>query len=141
MDWKGALRARLLAALPVTTLVADYTPQGGLPTKAIFWADRPQSSTLPAITLQRIFEARSQHMTGLVGLDQANVQIDVWGTSYSQVQQIAEAVIAALLPEQAGNGVKFSRAFIDSTTDRGERVETQFIHRAQIDFIIHHATA
>lgn len=80
-------------------------------------------------------------MSGLVGLDQANVQIDVWGTTYSQVRQIADAVIAALLPAQTGNGVKFSRAFIDSITDRGERVETQFIHRAQLDFIIHHATA
>ena len=131
MDWQGALRARLIAAPPVAALVAQR----------IYWVDRPQASALPAITLQTIFDGRPQHMSGLVGLDQANVQIDVWGTSYSQVTQITEAVIAALLPAQTGNGTVFQRAFIDSITDRGERVETQFIHRTQIDFIIHHANA
>lgn len=128
MDFQGALRARLVAAAPVTTLVAQR----------IYWVDRPQTAVLPSVTLQVITEDRPQHMAGLDGMDVARVQIDVWGTSYGQVRPIAEAVIAALLPENTSNGIIFSRAFVDSVRDLGERTETQFIHRASIDLIIHH---
>ena len=93
MDWQAALRARLVAAAPVTALVGSR----------IYWVDRPQASALPAITLQTISDDRPQHMKGFIGLNPARVQVD--------------------------------------KRDLGERVETQFIHRASIDFIIHHAAA
>lgn len=131
MDWQGALRARLIAAAPVTALVAQR----------VYWVDRPQTSSLPAITLQTIIEDRPQTMAGFDGLDRSLVQMDVWGTTYAQVQQVKEAALAAVVPENTGNGVHFARAFIDTIRDLGERVETQFIHRASIDLIIHHAIA
>ena len=130
MDWQGALRARLIAAAPVTALVAQR----------IYWVDRPQAAALPAITLQTITQLRPQHMGGFDGLDFARVQIDVWALTYGAVQPIVEAVIAALVPAHSGNGIRFDRAFIDSIRDLGERTETQFIHRASLDMIFHHNT-
>jgi hypothetical protein len=131
MDWQGALRARLIAAAPVTALVAQR----------VYWVDRPQASALPAITLQTITEDRPQNMAGFDGLDRSLVQLDVWGNSYAQVQQVKEAALAAVIPANTANGIRFWRAFVDSIRDLGEQVETQFIHRASIDLIFHHATA
>jgi hypothetical protein len=138
MDWQGALRARLIAAAPVATLVWK-DPETGVP--AITWVDRPQANGLPAITLQTIFEERPQTMAGFDGLDRSTVQMDLWGTSYGQVQQLKEAALAAVIGENASNGIKFARAFIDAIRDLGEQTDTQFIHRASIDLIFHHATA
>lgn len=136
MDWQGALRARLIAAAPVAALVTgtDLKPR-------VFWVDRPQTSALPAITLQTVVEDRPQTMEGFDGLDVSTVQMDVWGTSYGQVQELKEAALAAVIGESNADGIIFSRAFVDSIRDLGERIETQFIHRASIDLIFHHATA
>lgn len=131
MDWQGALRARLIAAAPVAALVGDR----------IYWVDRPQASSLPAITLQTITEDRPQTMAGFDGLDRSLVQMDVWGASYAQVQQAKEAAIAAVMGENTANSIRFARAFIDTIRDLGERLETQFIHRASIDLIFHHSAA
>ena len=131
MDWQAALRARLVAAAPVTALVGSR----------IYWVDRPQASSLPAITLQTISEDRPQHMGGFIGLNPARVQVDVWGTTYAQVADLSEKVITAIVPANTANGIKFSRAFIDAKRDLGERIETAFIHRISIDFLIHHATS
>ena len=130
MDWQGALRARLVAAAPVIALVAQR----------VYWVDRPQAAALPAITLQTITELREHHFLGLDGLDMSRVQIDCWSTTYSNAQAIKEAVLAALIPENTGNGIYFARSFPDSIRDFGERVETQFIHRTSIDLITHHNT-
>ena len=131
MDWQAALRARLVAAAPVTALVGSR----------IYWVDRPQASALPAITLQTISDDRPQHMKGFIGLNPARVQVDLWTASYGAAADLAEKVIAALAPADTANGIRFERAFVDGKRDLGERVETQFIHRASIDFIIHHAAA
>lgn len=128
MDWQGALRARIVAA---ATPAADR----------VYWLLRPQNSALPAVTLQTISEDRPQHFSGFDGLDASRVQADCWGTSYAQVRALAEAVIAAAVPENTSNGIRFSRGFVDSVRDLGEQTETAFIHRASIDLIIHHATA
>jgi hypothetical protein len=130
MDWQGALRARLLAD-------TDVTDKAG---QRVTWVDRPQTTTLPAITLQTITEARPQTMTGFDGLDRSMVQMDVWGLSYADVQVLKEAAIGAVIPQDTSNGIKFARAFIDAIRDLGERTETQYIHRASIDIIFHHST-
>lgn len=131
MDFQGALRARLLAANPVTALVAQR----------VYWVDRPQSSALPAITLQTVTEERPQHFTSFDGLNISRVQMDSWGTSYAQAKSLNDAAIAAVIAKETSNGIRFSRAFIDSIRDLGERTETQFIHRVSSDLIFHHATA
>lgn len=131
MDWQAALRARLIAAAPVTALVGTR----------VYWVDRPQTSALPSITLQTISDDRPQHMKGFTGLNPARVQVDCWSSSHAQANDMAEKVITALAPANTANGIKFERAFVDGKRDLGERIETQFIHRASIDFIVHHAAA
>lgn len=130
MDFQGALRARLVAAAAVTALVGTR----------IYWVERPQASALPSITLQTIAEERPQHMAGLENMKVSRVQIDCWASSYAQAQALAEAVIAAVVPENTSNGIVFHRTFIDSIRDLGERTETQFIHRASLDLIFNHNT-
>jgi hypothetical protein len=131
MDWQSALRARLKADAPVVTLVGTR----------IDWVDRPQTTALPAITLQTISDLRPQHMGGFDGTKEARVQVDVWAATYASAKAITEAVLAVLVPANTANGVSFSRAFVDNIRDLGERIETQFIHRTSMDLIIHHASA
>lgn len=131
MDWQGALRARLANAAPVAALAGTR----------IYWIERPQLTALPAVTLQTISEERAQHHGGLQALQSARVQIDVWGQSYASVRAVTEAVIAAILPAQTGNGVAFERAFVDRLDDGSERQGDATVFRASIDFIIHHKTA
>lgn len=130
MDWKGALRARLVAAAPVAALVDGR----------IYWVDRPQTSPLPAITLQTIDDARPRVYGGFQSARPSVVQIDVWATTFAQKEALAEAVIAALEPANTANGIKFLAAEIEGVTDLGERVETQFIHRTRIDMTFWHST-
>jgi hypothetical protein len=130
MDMAGALRARLLAASAVTDRVGQR----------VYWIQRPQAKELPSITLQLVSEQRPQHMGGFDGLSDARVQVDVWSTSHADAWAISEAVIEALAPEQSGNGISFSRSFIDARRDSGERTETQFIYRTSLDLLIHYST-
>lgn len=129
MDMQGAFRSRLIDNAGVSALVGQR----------VYWVERPQSSTLPAITLQIISEDRPQHMKGFTGLDWARVQIDAWALSYGEAKGIVEAVIAAIAPAATGNGVRFTRSFVDGVRDLTERVDTKTIFRTTIDLMIHHA--
>jgi hypothetical protein len=131
MDWHAALRARLIAASPVSALVSSR----------ITWVERPQMAALPAITLQTMSDDRPQHMEGFMGLNPARVQIDCWSTKHAEANDLADKAIAALAPANTANGIRFDRAFVDSKRDLGERVETQFIHRVSVDLILHYSTA
>lgn len=126
MDMQGALRARLLAAAPVTALVAQR----------VYWVSRPQSEPLPAIVLQVISDPRPQHLKGYQDLRETRVQMDIFGTTYAQVRAITEASLAAIVPEITSNGIIFNRTLVDASRDLGERTETTFIHRTQIDLLV-----
>lgn len=131
MDWQGAFQARLAGAAGVSTLVGTR----------IYWVERPQATALPAITLQTITEERAQHFGGFQSLQMARVQLDVWGSTYAAVRAVTEAAIAAVVPEQSGNGVWFDRAMIDDIFDSSERQGDATVFRSRIDFIIHHRPA
>ena len=126
MDMQGALRARLLAAAPVTALVGQR----------IYWVERPQSSGFPALTLQIVSDPRPQHLKGFQPLRETRVQIDVWGTGSAQSSTIAEAVIAAAVAEGSNNGIRFNRGSIAGVDTGGEVSGTTFIHRTTIDLIV-----
>jgi len=128
---QGALRARLLAASTVTALVGQR----------VSWLDRPQGSALPSVTLQTISDGRPQHFGGLQDLRPTRVQIDVWAATYASSRAVAEAVIAAILPAETINGVRFSRSFIDSLNDLSERLGETSIYRTSIDVIVWHSLA
>lgn len=129
MDWQAALRARLIAAAPVTALVGTR----------VHWIERPQGGALPAITLQSITEFREQHFRGFHGLQRARVQVDVWANSYSDARKLMDAAIDAVSPASQSNGVMFSRGFLDGIRDLGERAGDRLIYRKSADLIIHHA--
>lgn len=126
MDMRQALRARLKAAVPVTTLVGTR----------IDWGPRKQSDALPAVTLQVVSDPRPQHLKGDQPLRATRVQIDCWAGDYQTSRATADAAIAALAPEQTGNGVRFNRSLVDGDRDLGEQTDTGFIHRTSIDLIV-----
>jgi hypothetical protein len=130
MDMEGALRARLLAAAPVTALVGQR----------VAWIERPQADALPGITLQAVTDERAQSYSGFDGSQPGYVQIDVWAATYAQAKATKEAVIAALAPRATVAGIRFDRGFF-SSRDLSEKTDTQFIYRPSIDFTFYYATA
>lgn len=127
MDMQQALLARLVTAdAAVADLAADR----------VYWVQRPQSSALPAVTLQVISDPRPQHLEGFDDLRETRVQVDAWAATYGEVQALSEAAIAALVPERTSNGIIFNRAIVDSVRDLSEPTETLFIYRKQIDLLI-----
>ncbi|MEG3177050.1 DUF3168 domain-containing protein [Sphingomonas sp. RB3P16] len=136
MDMEGALRARLLAAAPVTDLVE----------RRVTWIDRPQKDGLPAITLQIVTDERVQTYSGFAGLQPGYVQVDVWALTYAAAKALKEAIIGtdaspgALVSGGTFYGIRFTRAFV-TARDLSERTDTQFIYRHSIDLNFHYATA
>jgi hypothetical protein len=127
MDMQGALRARITGA---------STTAG----TRVYWVDRPQASALPAVTLQTISDPRPQHLKGFHPLRETRVQVDCWADSYAAAKTLLEAVVAAVVPENTGNGIRFDRALVDNTDDGGERAGDKFIHRQRADLIFWWAT-
>lgn len=128
MDMQAALRARITGA---------STPAG----QRVYWVDRPQASALPAVTLQVVNEPRSQHLKGFNPTQQDSVQIDCWASTYGTAKALKEAVLAAVVPEQTGNGVEFCRAIIERSGEAVEKLGTELIHRARIDLTVTWMTA
>ena len=131
MDWQAALRARLLAD----------TTTGALVGTRITWVSRPQTKTLPAITLQTIDDQRPQHLKGFDGMLPCTVQIDCWSAKHAEASTLAEAVLAALIPAVEADGWKWGRGMVDRKADFGEHTEQQFIHRVSMDLTLTRTTA
>lgn len=130
MDWQAALRARLIAAAPLTALVGQR----------VYWVERPQGSALPAVTLQTVADARNQHLKGFDSIQPARVQIDIWAADYATSRSVTEAVLAAAIPAATQNGVQFARAMVDlPPRDLIERTDTQTIFRVSTDLIFNRA--
>jgi hypothetical protein len=131
MDMQQAFRARLVAAGPVSALVQQR----------IYWGIRPPKTPLPAITLNVITGNIDEHMKGVQPLQFARVQIDCWGTSYSQTKDLVDAMLAAALPRSRGNGIYFRRASATTPRDMSEEADTATIHRKQTDLIVRFSPA
>ena len=135
MDMEGALRTRLQNASPVAALLSTFA---GSP--AVFWVERPQKSTLNAITLLNVTDERTQNYTGFDGMQPGYVQVDAWATTYAQAKALKDAIIAALTPADTFYGVRFTRAFVIGR-DLSERTETAFIFRPSLDFTFFYSPA
>lgn len=130
MDWQAALRARLVAASPVTTLVGQR----------VYWVERPQGSLLPAITLLTIGDTREQHLKGFDTLQGARVQVDIWAANFASARAVTEAMLAAIVPAETSNGITFSRAMVDlPPRDLSERIDNTSIFRTTTDLLVHHS--
>lgn len=80
-------RAVLIAAAPVIALV---------PATRITPLIRPQTLSIPAITLQRVSSVPSNGLRGYAGLDDNLVQLDVYSDSYATSRSVADACRTAL---------------------------------------------
>lgn len=123
MDWRAALRARLT----------------GLAGGRVYWAERPQTTTIPAIVLVAISDDRPQHLKGF-DLAPGRVQIDSYGADSKAAWDLTEAALSALIPGGVFSGHNFSRADVAlGPRDLAERVGSTTIFRVSMDLIFHHA--
>jgi hypothetical protein len=109
---------------------------------SIAWGDRPQASALPGITLDLIFDARPQHMTGFQELRGTQVQVDCWSLDRLEARNLKEAVIAAVATVATVGDTRFGRSFVDRSTSGWERTDASaIVYRERIDFTVWHAAA
>lgn len=135
MDLLGALRARLLGA-PAVADALWLSP--GTNQRAVYPVQRPQSTALPAITLQTISGDRPQTYDGFQGWRAPRIQMDVWALTYAESRAIMEAAVAALAPRVTSNGIKFDRMGFEGEADEIEQIETTTIYRTRIDLLVRH---
>ncbi|AHE55909.1 tail completion protein gp17 [Sphingomonas sanxanigenens] len=102
-----SLRNRLLAYADLSALVA----------RRIWWIDRPQGSSLPALTLQLISPNRTYTLDGPSGFYGPRVQFDSWGASYADAKLVSRIVTAAVELPATADGIRFDAGFIDSERD------------------------
>ena len=69
----------------------------------------PQGTKLPCITFQRIVGSPANTLAGASGLEEIDLQIDVWAKNYGEAKAIAKAVRAAMPP----NGEVFGAHLIE----------------------------
>ena len=69
----------------------------------------PQGTKLPCITFQRIGGRPANTLSGHSGLEEIDLQIDVWARDYDEAKAIAKAVRAAMPP----SGPRFSAHLIE----------------------------
>jgi hypothetical protein len=105
----------------------------------IYPSARPQASPLPAITLQRIGGGPLYADDGEVGLEEARLQIDCWGATYTSAKQVARAVTLRLsgFDGQVGATV-FQSIELDAERDLREPGSNaaEYPFRTSLDFII-----
>ena len=69
----------------------------------------PQGTKLPCITFQRIGGMPANTLSGHSGLEEIDLQIDVWARDYDEAKAIAKAGRAAMPP----SGPRFSAHLIE----------------------------
>lgn len=127
---KSALVQRLLAADPVSAIVAQK----------IKWGIVPQTTALPYVRMQVISDPRPIHLKGYDGARETRVQVDCFATTSVEADALAAAIIATMLPPTAhAPGGHFGRTKALGPEDLGEDVEGKgFIHRAKVDLLVRH---
>lgn len=128
MDLEGALRARLLAASAVTSIVGQR----------VYWEVRPQASSLPAVVLDMVTDLREQTFGGFQSLLFARVQAWAFALSFAEKKRLKEAIIATLAPQSAANGIWFDPTTNFSATPRNEQTDTATIFADLIEFEVHY---
>ena len=69
----------------------------------------PQGTKLPCVTFQRIGGMPANTLSGHSGLEEIDLQIDVWARDYDEAKATAKAVRAAMPP----SGPRFSAHLIE----------------------------
>lgn len=114
MSLKAALHQYLAGKSSVTSLV---------PAARIVRGKRPVGTVLPCIAFTRVSELDEDHQDGSAQLAQARLQLDIWGTSDSQVEAIRSAlrnVLHGLANMSIGTGndaTIISSGVVENSTD------------------------
>lgn len=131
MDWRGALRARLLGDGPLDAIVGNR----------IYIDDRPQGDPLPGLVLVIIDDQRPQHLKGF-DLPPGRVQFDAYGAKSLTAWQVSDAALSAVIGPFWSQGHQFQRAEVAlGQRSLPERVATTTVFRVSMDLIFHHAEA
>jgi hypothetical protein len=109
----------------------------------VFWVERSQGIALPALVLQTISGDRPEDLDGASFMRTTRVQLscfalakDRGGGGYQESRDLAEAAIAALLPEAEVEGIAFWRATASEPADLGADTDTGFIFHAAADLVL-----
>ena len=124
-----ALIAKLLADVGVAALVSTRVYVGA----------RPQASLLPAIVVNVVSAIPSYSDDGEDGIEDARVQIDCWGETYSSAKLVSRAVKTALSAfDGIVSGITFRFISLDLEHDlRESGADTaDFPFRTSLDFIV-----
>ncbi len=127
-DFQASLRTRLANDTAVAAVVGTR----------IYWVERPQLASLPAVVLQTISDPRPQHLKGNDGARSTRVQVDCWAATYAAALTLSRKVIAALANPATIAGKRFGSTQVDGQRDLGETVSGTFTHRQSVDLIIWH---
>lgn len=79
----------------LTTLKAD-SGVSAIVGSRVYAMIMPQNSTLPAVTFQRINGRPANTLSGRSGLEEIDLQIDCWASSFAQAKTLAVAVRDAM---------------------------------------------
>jgi hypothetical protein len=131
---EAALRALIVAASDVTTLVSTR----------VYWGDVPQSAAKPWVRMNVISGIRDYHMEAPSGLVNSRVQVDCVAISYGAAKGIARAIETAISGYRGTQGsIKFGGVFIESERDdtESDTGDTVTLYRTSLDLIIWHGKA
>lgn len=128
MDMQGALRARLIAAVPAVA-------------GRVYWGERPQGTPLPDILLQVVSAPREYEMRGAQVVQWVRVQADTRAATFGAALTAANAIVAEMEDAATFQGIKFLAAVVEGPVDRGEQTATAFIHRQQTDLLFYYSPA
>ena len=101
---------------------------------------RTQGDPLPALTVTRVSGAPLYADEGEVGLTNARIQVDSWGSTYTSAKDLAAAVLTRLSAVQ--DVLQGSTTFIYITMDNeqdfreGGAGEPEYLFRVSQDFIV-----
>lgn len=123
---QGEFRALLLASSGVDALVSDR----------VHWGEHPQGYPLPAIVLHRVSEVDGLHMQGPDVFPEYRVQVDCYGQTYAQVEQVSRAVMAVLHGYRGGGFALVRHAGTRDSREGGADEATRPF-RVSLDFTCH----
>lgn len=117
--------------LLITALEGDAAMQthvGTTPSSRIYPLVLPQSPTLPALTFQRISNARVNSFDAGGGIDNPRIQVDCWATTRKAARELAKEVKRVVENSGALNAWLISDAefYEDEVEPRLYRVSMDF---------------
>lgn len=126
----------------MTADLRDYWIAAGVASGRVYRDLRPQGTPLPAVAIETITDAIDTFMKGEEALRETRLQVNCYGTSRGQADEIANAIIAARPVRQVAGGTDFRRLLVDQIgTDNDTPPDGVTIYRTRVDLIVWHRPA